>query len=156
MCVGYQLRAVSQTWCLVFTMNRDCLNGKNSFSECFLFKDMCVRRRNHISVVSGRESGKHGNWIVFDRFLKFWMKVTRSFANTGHLLGLTALLALCACHTISFNHSKMSFSNGQHRRTQIAKNGYPNVYRIWNHGISRMRIEEMRSKMKKVMFIYDR
>ena len=117
----YPLRAVSQTWCLVFSINGDCLNGTNSLSDCFLFKDMCVRRRNHISVVSGRESRKHGNWVVSGGFLKKWMKVARSFANISHLLGLTALLALCACHTITFNHSKMSFPSGQHRRVHDAQ-----------------------------------
>ena len=64
----YPLRAVSQTWCLVFSINGDCLNGKNSFSECFLFKDMCVRRRKRISVVSGRQNRKHENWTVSGRF----------------------------------------------------------------------------------------
>ncbi len=127
---GRRLRAVSQTWCLVFSINGDCLNGKSSFGECLLFQDMCVRRRKHISVVSGRESRKHGNWVVSGGFLKKWMKAARSFANIGHLLSLTALLAPCVDNRQFFNAPKLSFPSGQHRRAQIAKNGYPNVQRF--------------------------
>ena len=121
------MRAVSHTWCLVFTISEGCLSAKKWYSSCLLFKYMWVWRRKRISLVSGRGNRKHEKSVVSGQFERKWVWAARSFANIGHLHYLTALLASSVPHRYISNASKMSFPSGQHQRTQIAKNSYRKV-----------------------------
>ena len=118
------MRAVSHTWCLVFTISEGCLSANKRYSSCLLFKDMWVWRRKRISLVSGCGNRKHKKSVVSGQFGRKWVWVARSFANIGHLHYLTALLASSVPHRYISNASKMLFPSGQHWRVHIAQKRY--------------------------------
>ena len=85
-----------------------------------------------------------------------WVWAGRSFANTGHLHSLSALLPSSVPHRKSFKGSNVLVTSGDHRRGHIAKNSCNRFYTFWNDQSGLCRFEEMRSKVKKVVLVYDR
>ena len=129
------MRAVSHTWCLVFTISEGCLSANKWYSSCLLFKDMWVWRRKRISLVSGRGNRKQEKSVVSGQFERKWVWAARSFANIGHLHYLTALLASSVPHRYISNSPKMSFPSGQLWGTHISKNGYQHLLCILKSSI---------------------